>query len=114
MKFKKAIYYPSLIIAIAGGIYFGLFSCGGYEIYHKSFWVLFYIILFVTLFIISKNKIRSHSVRSVIYFILLWIIIVHGIYFVSEASAASFYPDSPHSMGEFWKRFTNAFLNNPC
>jgi hypothetical protein len=114
MKTSRAIYLPSLLFAIAGGVYFGFFSCGGYASYHTYYWLLFYAILVTTASLQIAKKGKTHSARLVLWFILLWAFAIHVVYFVSEASAAAFYPDSPDSVSEFARRFANAFFRGPC
>jgi hypothetical protein len=101
-------------VAILGGIFFGQFSCGGY-VWHKT---LFKIIVCVTIAICLifrfRSLVRGSNKWQLAGLIILWLILIVASYFITEATAASFYPDSPESLQDFWQRFLNSLQYGPC
>ncbi len=114
MNKKAIITLIPIFIAMAGVIYFGLFSCGGY-VWHKS---LYSFALISTIIICSiilwKKADKAKSRGKLIATLTIWIILVWATYTTCEAAAASFYPDSPTSFSDFWSRFLICLKNGPC
>jgi len=97
----------SLIFAVGGGIYFGLFSCGGY-VWHKKMFVLFFSAALLSLFIWPHPKLSKMSIRSscVACNVIL--------YFVMQSASSAFYPAAPKSWNEFIDIFIFKLLNGSC
>lgn len=112
---KKAITTViPVAIAMVGGIYFGLFSCGGY-VWHKSLYNFVLVSTVIICFsILWKKADKSTSREKSIVTFTIWIILVWATYTTCEAAAASFYPDSPISFSDFWSRFLICLKNGPC
>jgi hypothetical protein len=86
----------ALAFACLGGIYFGLFSCGGYVWHRPLYFGLLAAITLVALVVPSR---RTRP-------ILERIGVVAGIsvaFFFTEALAAPFYPATPESWSEFMR-----------
>jgi len=113
-KKKEITTLIPVAIAVVGGIYFGLFSCGGYA-WHKS---LYNFVLMATIVICSiilwKKADKSKGRGKLIATLTIWIILVCATYTTCEAAAAAFYPDSPTSLTDFWSRFLIGLKNGPC
>lgn len=108
-----SIVFP-VAVATAGGVYFGLFSCGGYAL-HKSLYSFVLVLLtIICSIVIWKKSDKSKSTGKAIATLTIWLILVWATYNTCEAAAASFYPDSPKSLSDFWKRFLICFKYGPC
>ena len=97
----------AILLAIAGGLFFGLFSCGGYYWHSQAFTLAFSLSL-LALFIFPPAKPKDR-VRRVIF--------VAGavtLFFVIRAGASAFYPAAPASWGEFFESFYRGLLYGPC
>ncbi|TKB11150.1 hypothetical protein [Desulforhopalus sp. IMCC35007] len=106
-KLRFSILIVSLIFAVVGGIYFGLFSCGGY-VWHKKMFVLSFSVVLVTLFVWPHPKLSRLGIRS--SFVAGNVIL----YFVMQSASSAFYPAAPKSWNEFFDIFIFRLLNGPC
>ncbi|XHS80456.1 hypothetical protein ACFJGW_10900 [Burkholderiaceae bacterium UC74_6] len=96
-----------LFVALLGGIYFGLFSCGGYAWHETAFaWTL----LAGTVAWLALPRIRQQPMRLRILVVLL-LPLAFG---TAQAAAAPFYPASPDSLGAFVRSFVRAIQYGPC
>lgn len=95
------------LLAGAGGVFFGLFYCGGY-IWHKQAHMFLMVIVSVLILVVPPKflgaiwKRISYIAISVILFILV------------RAASSAFYPVSPGSVGEFLKSFIWGVQYGPC
>jgi hypothetical protein len=98
----------SVVIAILGGVFLGLFSCGGY-VWHKQA-IAAAIVLLTLAALLARFATRGFALwRSGAF-----VAIVVGGFFVSEATAAPFYPAPPESLSEFWQSFVRTLQYGPC
>jgi hypothetical protein len=106
-KLRFYILIVSLIFTVGGGIYFGLFSCGGY-VWHKKMFVLSFSAALLYLFIWPLPKLSKMSIRS--SFVAGNVIL----YFVVQSASSAFYPAAPKSWNEFIDIFIFKLINGPC
>jgi hypothetical protein len=93
-----------IAVAVLGGVFFGLFSCGGY-VWH---WTAFRWLLGVSCILaLAAPSTLSWPRRAGL------IALVIPVYLIAEALAAPFYPDTPSSVGEFLHRFVQTLETGP-
>ena len=95
------------IFSIAGGVYFGLFSCGGYVWHRQLFNSVFLVLLFAIIALPPRN---SKTVR----FKFTAVIVIVLCFVVVRAAASTFYPAAPESIGEFLGDFVLGVKHGPC
>ena len=88
--------FGSIVLAILGGVFLGLFSCGGYVWQKQAIGAAIVLLTLAALF--ARFSIRGFTLWRIAGFVAL---VVVG-FFVSEATAAPFYPVPPASLSEFW------------
>ncbi len=97
----------SLAMAISGGVFFGLFSCGGYVWHIQAYWAA--ALLFITLSITVKNQLLNSIFAKlsfpVVFIILFWVV---------QSVAATFYPAAPESIAEFIRSLLLTLEYGPC
>ena len=98
----------SVVFAIFGGVFLGLYSCGGY-IWHRQA-IATTIVLLSLAALISRFWTRGFAPWRSAWFVAL----VVGGFFVSEATAAPFYPAPPESLSEFLRSFVRTLEYGPC
>jgi hypothetical protein len=81
-------------VVVAGAIYFGLFSCGGYAWHKNAFGVVALGVCAAAVVVPSR---LLHSLGRKVLFLLL----LGACYFVFEAAAAPFYPSGPESFSQY-------------
>ena len=97
----------AVFFAIIGGIYFGLFSCGGYAWHQQVFFAALAVCTFVAL-VVPLSRARPYLTR-------LGLVIGVGCGFVlSQAVAAPFYPAAPESWSAYFGAFARALVHGPC
>ena len=96
-----------IIIAVVCGIYFGLFSCGGYIWYKQIFTVFFICFVIFVLFIPSA---RAYKLWKRIFFAVS----VFIVFLLSQSVASAFYPNAPGSWAEFFQSFIQRMVHGPC
>jgi NADH:ubiquinone oxidoreductase subunit H len=89
------------------GMFFGLFSCGGYAWHSQLFYLVVALLLLATF-------INPASYISKLHTKFIFLIFVAVIYFVFEASASVFYPAPPESLSEFFQSFWQGLEYGPC
>lgn len=94
-------------LALSGGCYFGLFSCGG-DAWHEE---AFFCVL-VALVVVALMSSREH--RRPLLSRLFVLLGVPAVFAIAEAAAAPFYPAAPGSWQEFSRGFLSAFERGPC
>ncbi len=94
-------------LVVAGAIYFGLFSCGGYA-WHKS--VFGVIALGVCVAAVAVPSRLLLSVRRKVLFLLL----LGAGYFAIESAVAPFYPSAPESLAQYIQAFLHSAQVGPC
>jgi hypothetical protein len=98
----------AVIFAILGGVFLGLFSCGGY-VWHAQ--AIVAAIGSLTLAaIVARFWTRGFALWRGTGFIVL----VVASFVFSEATAAPFYPATPASVSEFWQSFIRTLQYGPC
>jgi hypothetical protein len=98
----------SVVFAILGGVFLGLFSCGGY-VWHKQA-IVAAIVLLTLAALCVRVSMRGCALWRSVGFVAL----VVGCFFVSQATAAPFYPNAPASLSEFWQSFVRTLEYGPC
>lgn len=95
------------LLALLGGIYFGLFSCGGYA-WHKTVfaWVLF---AATVMWLLLRRTKQQPAV-----FRILVVLLVPLAFVIAEAASAPFYPAIPDSVGTFVRSLFRALEYGPC
>lgn len=106
-KTSTLIFLLSLFIAITGGIYFGLFSCGGY-LWKQQFFTIALMASLLLFVIFPFSTIKDFAIRLAIGAIVILIFIV------TRAGASVFYPVTPNSWTEFVNSFLIGLLHGPC
>jgi hypothetical protein len=97
----------ALLLAVLGGVYFGLFSCGGYAWHKPAFFVA---LVATTLAALLVPLQRPRPVAS-----RLGIVVAVGVAFLlTQAIAAPFYPAPPASWGDFMRVFLHTLEQGPC
>lgn len=93
--------------AVAGGVYFGLFSCGGYGWHQDLFWIVFLSSLaFVML--VPPRALRGASKR------LGFTTAAVAAFLIIRGAASAFYPAPPESWGEFGADTWIGIWYGPC
>jgi len=94
-----------IAVATLGGVYFGLFSCGGY-VWH---WTAFCWLLGIScIFTLAAPSALSWPKRVGLFAIVI------PAFFFTEAVAAPFYPTVPSSFGDFLRLFVLTLKQGPC
>ena len=97
----------ALAVAVVGGIFLGLFSCGGYAWHKPAFLALLVACTGAALFF-PASAARPLAAR-------IGLVVLVGIgYLASQAAAAAFYPAAPASWSEFATRFASSLVHGPC
>jgi len=94
-------------LVIAGGIFFGLFSCGGY-VWHKQLHTSLMAIASIFIMVAPPNFLLAIWRRVVFITTSL------AIFVVVRASASAFYPAPPENISEFMKSFVIGAQYGPC
>jgi hypothetical protein len=97
----------SLGLAVAGGLYFGMSSCGSYSWHASGFWVVFATTL--TIATLAPSQLLTSKLRRIAF-----LAVVVGTFFVVRAATAPFYPGPPGSMAEFVRLFVHTLDYGPC
>jgi len=104
---QHAATIAGIVLAVAGGMYFGLFSCGGFQ-WHKTAFPYVFIPVLLLILICRPYSMRHLLIRSLI------VVTLCSSYTLVEASSAAFYPTNPGSAEEFWRLFLFHLENGPC
>ena len=109
MKIRLPIIFIVLLalLLVAGAIFLGLFSCGGY-IWHRQV-IYLLIALFVVFCMIKPPLALQVGYRRClipIFSLVLFILV--------RASASAFYPSAPDSIASFFKFFWVGIVYGPC
>jgi hypothetical protein len=105
--FGEALVVAAFLVGASGGIYFGLFSCGGLA-WHSKAYLLLATSLIVGAVCVSNRHLRSLRLRAVFPFVIF------AVFQVSQAAAAAFYPSPPKSIGEFFRLWVFTLEHGPC
>lgn len=92
--------------AAMGGVYFGLFSCGG----HKWHWHAF---LGIVAAVLSAWAVAA-PVKKAIWSRLLPLALAPVAFMLAEAATAPFYPDTPGSLDEYVTQFALTLQHGAC
>src|SRR3990167_1098819 len=97
----------TLILAVLGGIFFGLYSCGGYYWHIQVYWIT------ALLFVISSIALKNQFLKTLTSKLLFQIIYL-ALFLASQSVAATFYPSAPESFSEFIRNFLITVEYGPC
>jgi hypothetical protein len=92
---------------VFGGLFFGLFSCGGY-VWHREFFYTVLLVLSVVI-IAAPSKALQRPHHKMIAVVLLFVS-----FLTVQAVASTFYPGPPRSISEFSKEFIAGLIYGPC
>jgi hypothetical protein len=92
-------------LAVCGGVYFGIFACGG----HAWVWNAFLIASTIVGLAVVLGFRRT---RPAARLALVGLAVV--VFVLVEATAAPFYPSAPDSMQEFGERFIRTIERGAC
>lgn len=102
----KALVIFALLLAALGGVWFGLFSCGGYAWHHQLMhWTL--VVLVLALLLFPPRRAASFGRRAALALAVI------GTFFVVRALAAPFYPAFP-GFGDYLQQVGLALTAGPC
>lgn len=91
--------------AAVGGVYFGLFSCGGYEWHWHAFVVIAALLSAWAVAVPAKKTIGGR----------LWPLTLAPVAFaLTEAVAAPFYPATPDSLDQYGAQVALTLLRGAC
>ena len=94
-------------LAAVGGVFFGLFSCGGYAWHRHLFWALLTPCLVFTA-MAPAPVLRPASRRlTLIVCVLAGFVVIRG-------AASTFYPGSPASLMDFVRGTWLGITTGPC
>jgi hypothetical protein len=97
----------AIIFAAIGGIYFGLFSCGGYAWHFKLFVLLLALITLLAV-LFPGAFLRSWQRR------IIFPLAVIFTYVLLQAVTAPFYPSSPSDIAKYVESFVHTLEFGPC
>jgi hypothetical protein len=96
-----------VLLALLGGVYFGLSSCGGYAWHQTVFtWVLF--AGTVMWLLLPRTKQQPAGFR------ILVVLLAPLAFVIAEAAFAPFYPSGPDSVGTFVRSLFRALEYGAC
>src|SRR4051812_8866702 len=94
-------------LAVAGGIFFGLFSCGGYLWHEQLFGSVFATALLGTL-VLPPSALERWPFRGG------FVISALTTFIVARAVASAFYPGPPTSLATFARAVLSGLLGTSC
>ena len=97
----------AVVVALAGGAYFGLASCGGYSWHRHAFLAGLSALVGIAL-LVPWSRSRPWMSRVAV------MIGVVAAYVLSEATAAPFYPAAPETWASFSTTFVRTLVYGPC
>lgn len=106
-KISKYIIAFTIILAIAGGVFFGLFSCGGY-VWHKQIFALLFIGLMALILLAPLGGISKLWKKA------LLVVATSLLFILVRAGASAFYPATPESLAEFLSSLVRGIQFGPC
>jgi len=95
------------ILAVAGGIFLGFFSCGGYVWHQQLFAALFAVSLLGSL-LLPPDALNRWPRRAV------FVVVTLAAFLVIRAVASAFYPGTPTSIGVFVRAVLAGFWSPGC
>ena len=106
-KIGNSLAMLTIMCAAGGGVFFGLFSCGGKAWQHQAFlWIMLCGVLLSIL--VSGDLLRSWGRRGTF---LVFVILVFVFF---QALTAPFYPSAPSSPTEYGRRVFRVLESGPC
>lgn len=104
---SNVLSWSAVAVVLAGAVWFGLMSCGGY-VWHKT---LFYGVASAfagAALLLPSKSLNSLSRKAVFFSILV------GGYFLVEAAVAPLYPSLPGSVTGYVELFRISLGRGPC
>ena len=95
------------IAAVAGGLFFGLFSCGGY-IWHKQIHMSLMVMAAVFILFEPPNFLTPLWKR------ISFLVLAFAVFIIVSAAASAFYPATPANIPEFIQSFIRGIEYGPC
>src|SRR5262249_10832531 len=95
------------VLATAGGVFFGLFSCGGH-LWHRQFFWLLLALPMIGAVAVPPTVLRWWPRR------LAFIAAVLGLFVVTRGVASAFHPTAPSSWREFAQAVLVGLIDGPC
>ena len=118
-KFQHILLAINAALAVCAGVFFGLFSCGGYA-WHKTIYFFLQILAslaWVVFAVIIYRETTENQKRIVLTVTtcLLFFPCIYLLFYVVLSATAPFYPSSPASFAEWWHGFVSSFqTGSPC
>ena len=107
LRLGDLLSFGALIIAFLGGLFFGLFSCGGYAWHHQLF--LGVVILFTGLGLaLPRNFLPK------LFWRLSFPLFVLAVYIFSQAAISPFYSAAPANFTSYLQGVVQALEFGPC
>ena len=97
----------TIFLSVFGGVYFGLFFCGGYA-WHKPLFLAVLGLAVVSSLFFSFLR-RASWLLKVSYILISTVAFI-----IFEAAGAAFYPSAPESLQNFLHSFVFALEHGPC
>ena len=108
---RKSISIGAIVLlgisAIVGGLFFGLFSCGGY-VWHKQLHTSLMIMASIFILFVPPKFLDALWKR------LSFLVLSFVLFVVVRAAASAYYPASPENMSEFIQSFITGVQYGPC
>ena len=106
-NFSTPFVVASLILAVAGGLYFGMFACGAYAWHRWAFWLAFGTTLLVA--VLAPSRLMKSKLQR-----LAFPVGIAAVFLLVQAATAPFYPTTPTSAAEFVRIFIHTLKYGPC
>lgn len=107
MKWRFIAPTTCIVLVLCGGIWFGLFSCGGYVSHEEYFRISLGTCLGSSV-VFPPQPLTKFSVRS------LFAAGAIATFILVRAGASAFYPGAPSGFAEFVDLFRVGVLYGPC
>jgi hypothetical protein len=95
------------LVAVAGGVFFGLFSCGGYLWHRHVFWILLALPV-IGATALPPTLLRPWPRR------LAFVVSILAAFVTTRAVVSAFYPVAPTSWAEFAHAVWSGLVDGPC
>lgn len=106
-RLGNALVIIAIAFACVGGVFFGLFSCGGYLWHGQLYWAL--AALFIVFALLSAGSLLGTWPRRIAFPFAFALIFIF-----CQSVAAPFYPTAPSSITEFSHNFLTTLKYGSC
>jgi hypothetical protein len=95
------------LLAIVGGLYFGLLPCGGHAWHRQAFWTALGLALAIAC--LAPPRALAPARRR-----LALVALVVAAFFLARAGAAPFFPAAPSAPSEYLRRALRGLVSPSC